>query len=232
MMDELEIITTSDGSHSLRNRRLNETYHSVHGALQESMHVFIRNGLQYFHQGQMAKSISVLEIGFGTGLNALLTWEYAREHKLGVRYTTLEPFPLVENVWSKLNYAHRDSRRFRLIHEAAWDKAVLLSAEFTLRKRRCPLAEANLDEPCDVIYFDAFAPSVQPELWSHDALKLLTRNLNNPGVFVTYSAKGQLKRDLRDLGLKVETLPGPPGKTEMVRGINLSEASVNPDNAL
>ena len=231
-MDELEIITTSDGSHSLRNTRLNETYHSVHGALQESVHVFIRNGLQYFHRTHMAKSVSVLEIGFGTGLNALLTWEYAREHKLGIRYTTLEPFPLVENVWSKLNYAHSDPRRFRLIHEAAWDKEVLLAGEFSIQKRRCALADANLDESCDVIYFDAFAPTVQPELWSHDALKLVTRKLNRPGVFVTYSAKGQLKRDLRDLGLQVETLPGPPGKNEMVRGINSGERSVNTDNAL
>lgn len=231
-MDELEIITTSDGSHSLRNRRLNETYHSVHGARQESMHVFIRNGLQYFHRTQAAKSASVLEVGFGTGLNALLTWEYAREHKLEVRYTTLEPFPLVEEVWSKLNYDQSDPGRFRLIHEAEWDKEILLAREFSIQKRKCSMAEANLDERWDVIYFDAFAPAVQPELWSHDALKLVTNKLDRAGVFVTYSAKGQLKRDLRDLGLKVETLPGPPGKNEMVRGINPGERSVDVCNAL
>ena len=232
MMDELEIITTSDGSHSLRNLRLNETYHSVHGALRESMHVFISHGLQHFHRTQPTRSISVLEIGFGTGLNALLTWEYASEHKVEVSYTTLEPFPLAEEVWSKLNYAYRDPRRFRLIHEAEWDKKVVLADEFTIRKRKCTLADASLDDDCDVIYFDAFAPVVQPELWSRDALRLVTTKLNRPGVFVTYSAKGQMKRDLRDLGLKVETLPGPPGKNEMVRAINLNEGSVDVNNAL
>jgi tRNA U34 5-methylaminomethyl-2-thiouridine-forming methyltransferase MnmC len=223
MMDDVEIITTSDGSHTLWNKRLNETYHSVHGAVQESIHVFIKNGLQYFHHTQNAQSIAILEVGFGTGLNALLTCEYANDHGINVGYTTLEPFPLAADVWRKLNYRHSDPRCFTSIHEAQWDTRVQISAGFNIEKRRTSLTDANLEVGYDVIYFDAFAPSVQPELWSQDTLRLVTARLNVCGVFVTYSAKGQLKRDLRDLGLKVETLEGPPGKNEMVRAINLRD---------
>ena len=221
MMDDLEIFTTSDGSHSLRNTRLNETYHSVHGAVQESMHVFIRNGLEYFHRTHKAESISILEVGFGTGLNALLTWHYAVEKDIDVRYTALEPFPLPDDVWPKLNYANSAPRDFKILHEAEWEKWIQLASRFTIKKRKRSLAEVNLEELYDVVYFDAFAPSVQPELWSPDALQIVTTRLDKQGVFVTYSAKGQLKRDLRDLGLKVETLPGPPGKNEMVRAVNV-----------
>ena len=223
MTDDLEIITTSDGSHSLWNKRLNETYHSVHGAVQESMHVFINKGLQYFHSTHNAQSITVLEVGFGTGLNALLTCEYAIEHRIEVLYTTLEPFPLADDVWRQLNYRQSDPDRFASIHEAQWDRTVQIAHGFSIEKRKTSLMNANLESRYDVIFFDAFAPSVQPELWSQDALNLVTSRLNPGGVFVTYSAKGQLKRDLRDLGLKVETLEGPPGKNEMVRANNIRD---------
>lgn len=220
-MDHLEIITTSDGSHTLRNVSLDETYHSRHGAMQESTHVFIRHGLQFFHTHNASERISILEIGFGTGLNALLSLQYASQYNISIRYTTLEAFPLSEGIWSKLNYADsgKDQDQFRALHTAVWEDEVSVTPQFTLLKRKVTLQDAVLDKKYDIIYFDAFAPSVQPELWSRDMLEKVAAVLHPGGVFVTYSAKGQLKRDLRSLGLEVESLPGPPGKNEMVRGV-------------
>ncbi len=218
-MDEIEIITTSDGSHTLRNTRLNETYHSIHGAVQESMHVFIRNGLQHFHHATQATTISILEVGFGTGLNALLTLDYAGSHDVRIRYHTLEPFPLPEDIWRNLNYGEAIRPDFKAIHQAPWEREVAVTPEFTLLKQSAALQDVVIEERYDVVYFDAFAPSVQPELWRLDVLEKVAGRLRERGVFVTYSAKGQLKRDLRSLGLSVETLPGPPGKMEMVRAV-------------
>jgi tRNA U34 5-methylaminomethyl-2-thiouridine-forming methyltransferase MnmC len=227
-MSDLEIIVTADGSHTLRNNELNETYHSVHGAVQESLHVFIRNGLGYFVANKHPEKIFILEIGFGTGLNALLAWEYARLNKLPMVYTTLEPNPLPEEIWSQLNYANQDNTRqyFKSLHDAAWDGQSSLDQEFTLDKRRETLQACSLARQYDVVFFDAFAPSIQPELWNFESLKKVIGALKERGVFVTYSAKGQLKRDLKTLGLTVETLPGPPGKNQMVRGL-LSAGDAN-----
>lgn len=218
-MDELEIIITSDGSHTLRNKRLDETYHSIHGAVQESVHVFINHGLQYFHKLHDASQVSVLEVGFGTGLNALLSLQYARKSRVSVKYTTLEPFPLERHIWRDLNYLHEHREHFSALHNAPWHQETLIVPEFTLSKLKSSLDAIVFEESFDVVYFDAFAPSVQPELWVYDVLKKITETLKPGGLFVTYSAKGQLKRDLRTLGLNVETLPGPPGKLEMVRAI-------------
>lgn len=222
-MADLEIITTSDGSHTLRNKQLNETYHSIHGAVQESMHVFIKNGVEYYCETYQPKNISILEVGFGTGLNALLTLQYARHNSLFIRYTTLEPFPLLQDVWSKLNYGDRDKgeHHFRALHEAGWNSEISLAPEFTILKVDKSLQEVQLNDVYDLVYFDAFAPGVQPELWAYEALKKVATPLKAGGVFVTYSAKGQMKRDLKNLGLKVETLPGPPGKNEMVRALKV-----------
>lgn len=216
-MDDLEIIITSDGSHTLRNKSLNETYHSVHGAVQESMHVFIRNGLDYFRREHKTKHVSILEVGFGTGLNALLTLQYARENSISIWYHTLELYPLPVEVWSKLNYGNDDTKLFADIHQSPWEIECSISPGFSITKQKASLLDVKLDLRYDVIYFDAFAPSIQPALWELDSLERVTNNLNHGGIFVTYSAKGQLKRDLRSLGLQVETLPGPPGKLQMVR---------------
>lgn len=216
-MDELEIITTSDGSHTLRNNLLGETYHSVHGAIQESMHVFIKNGLAFFRHQHPAVEVSILEVGFGTGLNALVALQYALKCKVNIRYTTLEPFPLNEKVWSKLNYGDEDRGSFDAIHRASWEREVAISPVFTLHKMMASLDSAELAGSYDIVFFDAFAPSVQPGMWTFDSLKKAVDRMNLPGVFVTYSAKGQVKRDLRTLGLSVETLPGPPGKLQMIR---------------
>lgn len=216
-MDALEIMTTGDGSHTLRHPGLNETYHSRHGALQESLHVFIGNGLAHFCEIHHPAKVSVLEVGFGTGLNALLAWQYATRSGVSIRYTALEPFPLEEALWSKLNYGGSEPHAFRSLHEAPWDREAALSPGFTLLKWNTALQEVNFTEAYDVVFFDAFAPSVQPELWTAEMLGKIARTLRKGGVFVTYSAKGQLKRDLAALGLVVETLPGPPGKNQMVR---------------
>lgn len=217
MISDLEIVTTSDGSHTLRNKALNETYHSIHGAVQESMHVFLRNGLEYYWKKHREKDICILEVGLGTGLNALLTFQYAVLNDLRVRYVALEPFPLPESVWCKLNYESGKQDGLRLLHQTSWEEEVLLSPQFKLLKLKATLHEVALSDHFDLIYFDAFAPLVQPELWTFSSLEKATSRLNRSGIFVTYSARGQLKRDLKNLGLNVETLPGPPGKNEMVR---------------
>lgn len=218
-MGNLELLITGDGSHTLRNTQLNETYHSVHGAVRESMHVFIKNGLQFFQMNNQEEPVTILEVGFGTGLNALLTLQHAIAHQTRVHYTTLEPFPLEEDVWQKLNYGGGEN--FEALHRAPWDTPISIVPEFTLLKIRASLQQVMLSNSFNVVYFDAFAPSIQPELWLLSALQKVTDCLSSGGVFATYSAKGQLKRDLRQLGLRVETLPGPPGKNEMVRGVKV-----------
>lgn len=220
-MEDLEVITTEDGSHTLKNKHLNETYHSVHGAVQESMHVFVTNGLDFFRTTNKPAEIAILEIGFGTGLNALLTLQYARSNKTIIDYTTIEPFPLTDGVWERLNHGEGDRESFEALHRASWDASTAMTPEFTLRKVKKTLQEASFSSGFDVIYFDAFAPSVQPELWNLEMLQKVTATLRVGGIFVTYSARGQLKRDLKQLGLRVDTLAGPPGKNEMVRGVNV-----------
>ena len=222
-MDDLEIITTSDGSHTLRNKKLNETYHSVHGALQESMHVFIQHGLEYYCAQHQPREISILEVGFGTGLNALLSAQHTLYADVRIRYITIEPFPLPENVWSVLNYGDADKggHLYRALHQSTWNREVPISPGFMILKLDKSLHDVTLDESCDLIYFDAFAPQKQPELWEYASLEKVVKCLKKGGVFVTYSARGQLKRDLRSLGLEVETLAGPPGKMEMVRGMKV-----------
>ncbi len=218
----IEIITTSDGSHSLLNTALNETYHSKHGALQESIHVFIKEGLDYFLQRKSQKDISILEVGFGTGLNALLTVQRALELPDNIiHYTSLETFPVPEPIWSKLNYIDSVGlqEKFNQLHEAKWNEVVLISSNFNLRKLQTSLQQIDFTSEFDLIYFDAFAPNKQPEMWEIDVLRQVVNAMRADGIFVTYCAKGQLKRDLKSLGLDVETLPGPPGKKEMVRAV-------------
>ena len=216
---DLEIVTTSDGSHTLRNTRLNETYHSLHGAVRESMHVFVHHGLDFFRTQKDRNAVSVLEVGFGTGLNAFLTLQFAVENNIHVSYTTIEAHPLTKDVWEKLNYGAENRNRFEALHYAPWEEFISIAPQFGLHKVKIDLQVLTLNSGYDVIYFDAFAPSVQPDMWSINTLGRVTAMLNEDGVFVTYSAKGQLKRDLRALGLDVETLAGPPGKNEMVRAV-------------
>jgi tRNA U34 5-methylaminomethyl-2-thiouridine-forming methyltransferase MnmC len=221
-MDEPSLIVTSDGSHSLYRADIDETYHSRHGAIQESMHVFIQQGFDFLISLTGKSQISILEIGFGTGLNALLTAEASQRMEIEVAYTSLEALPIDEPLWSKLNYAQGDVQHalFQSLHQAPWAVQTDISQHFRLLKIHDTLQHADLSSaPFDLIYFDAFAPAKQPEMWEMPVLSKVTQAMGANSLFVTYCAKGQLKRDLRTLGLEVETLPGPPGKKEMVRAV-------------
>lgn len=220
----MKIITTADGSHSLLQEELNETYHSVHGAIQESAHVFIRQGLEYVLQQRDQEKLSILEMGFGTGLNTFLTLLHTKDLTVRVSYTAIEAYPLQEVTWSKLNYAENlgIAEDFIRLHESPWGADIMISPQFQLRKLHERLeAFAWRDNPFDLVFFDAFSASKQPVLWERPMLEKMVSALRPQGVFVTYSAKGQLKRDLKSLGLFVETLAGPPGKKEMVRAVKL-----------
>ncbi len=215
----IEIIYTKDGSHTLRNAELNETYHSIHGAVQESRHVFIKNALDYMIE-LGASELAILEVGFGTGLNTWLTAKRLVEGSCKVSYTTLESMPLDESIWLKLNYAHtaEDIELFKRIHHAVWNQHASIARDFSLTKLNTTIQQASLPASSfDVVYFDAFAPEKQPEMWDIEVLKKVFFSMKQGGVFVTYCAKGQVKRDLKNLGMVVETLPGPPGKREMIR---------------
>jgi tRNA U34 5-methylaminomethyl-2-thiouridine-forming methyltransferase MnmC len=219
MMDILQVIATGDGSHSLLNTALNETYHSVHGAIQESRHVFILHGLQAAEQAHPSQPISILEIGFGTGLNTLLTWMRAKENNTPIIYETWEKYPLPESILLQLNYATEleDTKSFDTIHRAPWNVVTMVAPGFSLLKKQGDVLVDPIEGSYELIYFDAFAPSKQPELWTKDVLKKVTERLLLNGILVTYCAKGQVKRDLASLGLQVESPPGPPGKKEMTR---------------
>lgn len=222
VLNHIRIITTYDGSHSLLNPELNETYHSMHGARQESLHVFIKHGLEYVAQQQHKTHIKILEIGFGTGLNALLTAEYAAANNLTIEYTTLETFPVNESIWQQLNYAQTEAEQkiFYNLHHTAWEEWTEPVKDFMLKKINGTLQLVSLDHTYfDLVYFDAFAPNKQPEMWTLPMLQKTIESLVPQGVFVTYCAKGQIKRDLASLTTTVETLQGPPGKREMIRAV-------------
>lgn len=223
-MSGIKLIVTSDGSHSLLNEALNETYHSVHGAIQESQHVFINNGLYYFLESCSRDSISIFEVGFGTGLNVLLTVKAMLNKEVIINYTSIEAFPIGEELWNSLNYTKVLGLEeiFAKAHRCKWEIVNEISPRFGLTKQQTTLQKIELQPASfDVVYFDAFAPNKQPELWTIDVLTKIHHTMKSNGVFVTYCAKGQLKRDLKELGFRVETLPGPPGKKEMVRAVKV-----------
>lgn len=225
----LKIIETEDGSSSLYVPSLNETYHSFHGALAESRHVFIKEGLAHWHKTYGKTFAKILELGFGTGLNTILTVEYALRHSFPIHYDTLEAYPLEAIVAEKLNYPKllQDddlATIFSHLHAAPWNEPVSIDTFFTLHKRNV-MAEAFMAEAScyDVVFFDAFAPNKQAELWTVEILEKFYRALAPEGILVTYCAKGQFKRDLKAIGYEVETLSGPPGKKEMVRATKTRE---------
>lgn len=228
-MQSLRVIATADGSSSVLNTRLNETYHSTHGAIQESQFIFIDRGLDFWvSQNQALAVVNILEIGFGTGLNALLALQYAEKNQKKIVYESLEAFPIEESVWSELNYPTQthDNKHFQSLHSAPWGESVEINDSFLLRKRFETLQAAHFSKAhFDVVFFDAFAPSTQPELWEIEMLSKVVSALKPAGVFVTYCAKGQLKRDLKTLSLSVEKVPGPPGKREFIRGVKVPKNS-------
>lgn len=220
----IQLITTADGSHSIYVPELNEHYHSVHGAIQESKHVFINAGLKA--PGLLTVTpLRILEIGMGTGLNVFLTFLENIEHKKQIVYTAIEAFPVNEKLIHELNYVkelnakeHQDI--FNKIHRSSWEQQITLSPHFTFRKIKNTIQETTLTEKqFDLIYFDAFSPEIQPEMWRENVFEKLFQSLNSNGILVTYCAKGVVKRILKKVGFTIENLPGPPGKREMTRGV-------------
>ncbi|MGZ4054200.1 MAG: tRNA (5-methylaminomethyl-2-thiouridine)(34)-methyltransferase MnmD [Bacteroidia bacterium] len=222
---ERTLIKTADGSHSLYVKDLDEHYHSIHGAIQESIHVFINTGLKFIAEKNKSE-INILEIGFGTGLNALLTCMEAEKSDLKINYTSLEAFPLSIDLTNKLNYVDLLSSEkkdlqntFDLLHSCEWEKDIAISKNFILHKIKNTLQEIRFENSFDLIYFDAFGPRVQPEMWKEELFSKIYSATKQDGCLVTYCAKGEVKRTLKKVGFVVETLPGPPRKREMVRGI-------------
>lgn len=209
-----ELILTNDGSHSLFVKKLNETYHSIHGSIVEANHVFIRNGLQFHRK----LNINILEIGFGTGLNALLTLLNINQKR--VNYTSLEPFPISDKIYNKLNFHEllkTDKDTFIKLHNSNWEKNVHFTENFQLKKLKKKIQHFNSSKKFDIIYFDAFAPEKQTEMWTKEILNKCYHFLKPKGFLVTYCAKGVVKRRLKEVGFYVESLAGPPGKREMIR---------------
>jgi tRNA U34 5-methylaminomethyl-2-thiouridine-forming methyltransferase MnmC len=216
---KLELILTSDGSHTLFVPELNEHYHSIHGAVQESALVYIKNGLEFC----AADPLQIFEVGFGTGLNALLTATSKSGKKRIVHYTSIEKFPIPESIINKLNHwnftGSKERKIFDKIHGAKWGSFEKITQYFYLKKIKCDLVSDKIDGKYDLIYFDAFGPDKQPDIWTGSVLGKISEIALPGGVFVTYSARGELKRQLMSNGFKVEKLPGPPGKREMIRAI-------------
>lgn len=224
---KVEVRQTKDGSSTLYVPELNEHYHSVHGALQESMHVFIQAGLLFFFPRR--EELRVLEIGFGTGLNALLTLQQAQLHQTPVLYDSLEIYPLAPEVIQELRF-----EKFILnpellsfhgqLHALPWNEPGQVTPFFTLQKIEADLQQHTFPAGhYHLVYFDAFAPEKQPELWTEEVFGRLFATLLPGGVLMSYCAKGSFKRALKAAGFSVEALPGPPGKREMTRAHKVSQ---------
>ena len=215
-----EIIVTEDGSHTLFIPELNEHYHSTHGAIQESMHIFIKSGLEYFDD---KRDVNILEVGFGTGLNAFLTCVEAERRGVKINFSSVEKYPITIDEFEKFNYSDRFETKhkeyFKQIHLVTWGEFKEINVNFKLQKVEVDLLEFAPDSTYDLVYFDAFGPDVQPKMWTEDVFRQMYSCMNSGGVLVTYSAKGQVRRNMQSAGFTVERLPGPPGKREMLRAI-------------
>jgi tRNA U34 5-methylaminomethyl-2-thiouridine-forming methyltransferase MnmC len=213
--ENMLIQKTKDGSTTLFLPEMNETYHSTHGAIQEAKHVFIENGIRLINKTE----ISVLEVGFGTGLNAILTSEFSKNERKKVNYVGLETIPLEMGLINQLNYLTEKSdlseKDFISIHESNWEEQILINLNFTIEKKQVEVQNFICFKQFDVIYYDAFGPKAQIEMWDKSIFDKLHVMLNVGGILVTYCAMGQFKRDLKAIGFEVKSVPGPPGKREM-----------------
>lgn len=230
-------ITTDDGSHTLFMPELNEHYHSTNGALQESKHVFIEAGLKIAFESKSITnhdnhSINILEIGFGTGLNAYLTLLESEKYQKNLFYHAIELYPLPKEVYQKLNYPallqqqysiemEKASDLFMQLHSSPWEKSASITTKFNLLKQRFDFSKPSQFNPnrsYDLIYFDAFAPDKQPTMWEEEIFRKIYTLCSRDAIFVTYCAKGAVRRMLQNVGFQMERLPGPPGKREILRG--------------
>jgi len=219
---DLKIIITGDGSHSLYNKRLDEIYHSKNGAIAESEHVFISAGFDFVTLN--SKKVNLLEVGFGTGLNTLLTALKSKTADTQLEYWAFEPFPVNHDILNKLNYTTflppGSDVLWKKIHTSPWNKRSDIDSCIQIIRINEKVEHYKLpDHYFNLIYFDAFAPSVQAELWTGNLFRRLFTALKNGGVLVTYSARGEVRRNLKAVGFTVDRLPGPEGKREMIRAI-------------
>ncbi|WP_116787412.1 tRNA (5-methylaminomethyl-2-thiouridine)(34)-methyltransferase MnmD [Flavobacterium psychrotrophum] len=216
-----EIITTGDGSVTIHLPDKNENYHSKFGAITEARHVFINNGLAL----TKGRPVAILEIGFGTGLNAFITYAEALKSGQVINYTGVEAYPVAEEEAKQMNYAseletgEEGKTVFEAMHAAPWGEAVSINDKFTLTKQQKFFHEINDAEIYDLIYFDAFGYPVQPELWSEEIFSKMYKALKPGGILVTYACRSVIKNNMKAVGFITEKLPGPPGKREMLRGV-------------
>lgn len=214
----LQIIETTDGSSSIYNDELDEHYHSIHGSVREAAHVFIKMGLE-----QMTKNtISIFEMGLGTGLNFMMTYAANQHLKKSIDYTAVETVPLDNSILRNLNYLEVMEKQdlipvFEKLHGVEWENYQVIDELVKVKKREVNIKEYLPDETFDLIYFDAFGPRVQPHLWEVEIFQKMYDQLNPNGILVTYCAKGAVRRAMQSVGFEVERLPGPPGKREMLR---------------
>ena len=214
----VDLVICKDGSHTLKLKDSDEHYHSTHGALEESRFVYLKNGLELFKN---KPSLSILEVGFGTGMNALLSEIWAGSGISKINYTAYEPYPIAEDVWRSLNYPDLLGGGTPSVHsafyECPWEMEVGISAHFRLLKLQQKIEVLDKTDSYDLIYFDAFGPETQPELWTKELFQKMFRACKKGAILVTYCAKGQVRRDLQEVGFEVERLSGPPAKRHMLR---------------
>jgi len=218
-----KFVITADGSHTIYLPEIDEHYHSIHGAIQESVHVYIQAGLMQITKPE----ITVLEIGFGTGLNAFLTYAYAKANGQKINYYSLEKYPLSAKEYETLNYPEtvfpEYTDIFKQMHHSEWNRELILSPEFNLMKIEADLLcyQFNPDLQFDLVYFDAFAPGKQPEMWTEEIISKVVSTIGSDGILTTYCAKGTVRRAFASAGLTMERIPGPAGKKEILRGKKL-----------
>jgi tRNA U34 5-methylaminomethyl-2-thiouridine-forming methyltransferase MnmC len=217
----LKIVKTTDGSNTIFNSEVGENYHSKHGALQESRHVFLKSGLEYFLSNNLNTTVSILEVGFGTGLNFLLSAEYCTANQIDLDYTGIEAYPLSPEMIAQTGYneyiADELWQQFITAYPGSLREPIELNTFCKLQVAGCKLNDFQSDKQFDIIYFDAFGSAYQPEMWDEASITHTIKFLKPGGVFVTYAITGNLKRTIKALGLTVEKAPGAPGKREMLR---------------
>jgi len=216
------LLKTDDGSFTLHIPEWNEQYHSKHGAIAESKHVFLQAGLHHWLSQNEVPDIAIMEIGFGTGLNALLTFLETENTGVEVDYTGIEAYPLnieeieILNFPSLLNIS---KEKYLQLHQIPWEQRLAVSGNFHLTKHKIYFSEIEFQNQFNLIYFDAFGIRVQPELWTEDIFERMYHSLKTKGILVTYAANGNARRALQAVGFTVERIPGPPGKREMIRAV-------------
>lgn len=217
------IVITKDGSHTLYSEQFGATYHSIHGAMIEGEHVFIKQGLLFQVERLGLKKLNILEMGFGSGLNAFLTYVANEKLQCQINYHSIEAFPIDLEEALTLNYTQAYSKEqqalFKTLHECEWNKEHVITEYFSLHKYNTSLENFTTNLKFDVIYYDAFSPTDQPDLWTAEVFTKMHDLLSDNGILVTYCAQGQMKRNMKAADFSIQALPGPPGKREMTRGL-------------